>query len=96
MFIYVLCTEFRYCCTIYIVYRSPAYVFAVKMLISNIYFLPSIFQYYFCSRYVHHQRGGAYKYICCAELVRVLSVQCDESTCVVLAWDRVVNNDYIT
>ena len=30
--------------------------------------------------------------MCYAELVGVLSVQCDESTCVVLAWDRVVSN----
>ncbi len=97
MFVYVLCTEIRYYCTIlHYVQVSRLCIVAVKLLISNICLLPSVFQYLFCSGYVHHQRGGAYRYICCAELVGVLSVQCDASTCVVLAWDRVVSNDYST
>jgi hypothetical protein len=63
----------------------------VKLLTSNICWIPSISQYYFILD-MYNISGGAYRYICCAELVRVLSMQCDESTCVVLAWDRVDSN----
>ncbi len=47
--------------------------------------------------YVHHQRGGGVQiHVLHRELGEVLRVQCVASTCAVLAWDRVINNDYNT
>jgi hypothetical protein len=78
--------ESRFCCIIVVLLYSNILLYCRQ--VSVIYFVLCM--------YIISGGGGVQIHVLYRGLVVVLSVQCVASTCAVLAWDRKINNNYIT
>jgi hypothetical protein len=50
--------NFNIIVSFYAMYKSPAFLLPLSCCIQIYFSLSPVFQYLYCSRYVHHQRGG--------------------------------------